>query len=64
MDFVTVVKNVWGAISGLGASLLLPIIITILGLIFGQKLRTALRAGLTLGAGFIALNLVISLLIG
>lgn len=64
MDFVTVVKNVWGAISGLGASLLLPIIITILGLVFGQKLRTALRAGLTLGAGFIALNLVIGLLIG
>lgn len=64
MDFVTVVKNVWGAISGLGASLLLPLIITILGLVFGQKLRTALRAGLTLGAGFIALNLVISLLIG
>ena len=31
MDFVTVVKNVWGAISGLGASLLLPLIITILG---------------------------------
>lgn len=64
MDFVTVVKNVWGAISGLGASLLLPLIITVLGLIFGQKLRTALRAGLTLGAGFIALNLVIGLLIG
>ncbi|HUV16265.1 MAG TPA: PTS transporter subunit IIC [Pelolinea sp.] len=64
MDFVTVVKNVWGAISGLGASLLLPIIITILGLVFGQKLRTALRAGITLGAGFISLNLVIGLLIG
>ena len=64
MDFVTVVKNVWNAVSGLGASLLLPLIITILGLIFGQKLRTALRAGLTLGAGFIALNLVIGLLIG
>ncbi len=64
MDFVTAVENVANFLTGLGVSLLLPIIITILGLIFGQKLRTALRAGLTLGAGFIALNLVISLLIG
>ena len=64
MDFVTTVRGIWDAISGLGASLLLPLIITVLGLVFGQKLRTALRAGLTLGAGFIALNLVIGLLIG
>jgi len=64
MDFVTAVENVANFLTGLGVSLLLPIIITILGLIFGQKLRTALRAGLTLGAGFIALNLVIGLLIG
>jgi PTS system galactitol-specific IIC component len=63
MDFVTVVLNIKNFLFGLGASLLLPIIITIMGLIFGQKLRTALRAGLTLGAGFISLNLVISLLI-
>jgi PTS system galactitol-specific IIC component len=48
---------------GLGVPLLLPIVITILGLIFGQKFSKALRAGLTLGAGFIALNLVIGLLI-
>jgi len=56
--------NIYNFLTGLGVSLLLPIIITILGLIFGQKLRTALRAGLTLGAGFISLNLVIGLLIG
>jgi PTS system galactitol-specific IIC component len=48
---------------GLGVSLLLPIVITIIGLVFGQKFTKALRAGLTLGAGFIALNLVIGLLI-
>ena len=64
MDFVQVVTNVKDFLTGLGVSLLLPIIITTMGLIFGQKLRTALRAGLTLGAGFIALNLVIGLLIG
>lgn len=64
MDFATFFGNIYNFLTGLGVSLLLPIIITILGLIFGQKLRTALRAGLTLGAGFISLNLVIGLLIG
>jgi len=63
MDFVTIVLNIKNFLFNLGASLLLPIVITILGLIFGQKFRTSLRAGLTLGAGFISLNLVISLLI-
>lgn len=64
MDFVQVVTSIKDYLTGLSASLLLPIFITILGLVFGQKLRTALRAGLTLGAGFIALNLVISLIVG
>jgi PTS system galactitol-specific IIC component len=63
MNFVDVVLSIKDFLFNLGASLLLPIVITCLGLIFGQKLRTALRAGLTLGAGFISLNLVISLLI-
>ena len=64
MSFAEIVGGIGNFLTGLGVSLLLPIIITVLGLVFGQKLRTALRAGLTLGAGFIALNLVISLLIG
>jgi PTS system galactitol-specific IIC component len=64
MSFADIVGGIGNFLTGLGVSLLLPIIITILGLVFGQKLRTALRAGLTLGAGFIALNLVIGLLIG
>jgi PTS system galactitol-specific IIC component len=63
MNFVDVVLSIKNFLFNLGASLLLPIVITCLGLIFGQKFRTALRAGLTLGAGFISLNLVISLLI-
>ncbi|MDK2982315.1 MAG: galactitol system component [Chloroflexota bacterium] len=64
MNFVEIVGGIKDFLTGLGVSLLLPIIITTMGLIFGQKLRTALRAGLTLGAGFIALNLIINLLIG
>jgi len=64
MSFIDGVRAVWDFISGLGTTLLLPLIITIIGLVFGQKLRTALRAGLMLAVGFITLNLVIGLLIG
>ena len=64
MGFIDGVRAVWDFVSGLGSTILLPLIITIMGLIFGQKLRTALRAGLMLAVGFITLNLVIGLLIG
>jgi PTS system galactitol-specific IIC component len=63
MNLANIIKAVSDFLMGLGVPLLLPIIITIIGLVFGQKLTKALRAGLTLGAGFIALNLVIGLLI-
>ena len=63
MNFADIIKSISDFLMGLGVPLLLPIVITILGLVFGQKFSKALRAGLTLGAGFIALNLVIGLLI-
>src|SRR5512146_1709602 len=63
MSFTDIIKSISDFLMGLGVSLLLPIIITIIGLVFGQRFTKALRAGLTLGAGFIALNLVIGLLI-
>lgn len=47
---------------GLGASTMLPIIMTIFGLILGQGLKKSFRAGLTIGVGFVGLNLVIGLL--
>src|SRR5690625_5236211 len=46
----------------LGASVMLPIIFLIFGLILGVKLGRAFRAALTIGVGFIGLNLVIGLL--
>lgn len=49
---------------GLGASVMMPLIITLLGLVMGAKFGKALRAGLTVGVGFIGLNLVIGLLGG
>ena len=63
MSFTSIISSISDFLMGLGVPLLLPIVITVLGLIFGQKFSKALRAGLTLGAGFIALNLVIGLLI-
>ena len=63
MSFTDIIKSISDFLMNLGVSLLLPIVITILGLVFGQRFTKALRAGLTLGAGFIALNLVIGLLI-
>lgn len=49
-------------IVSLGASVMMPIIITILGVCLGAKLSRAIRSGLTVGVGFIGLNLVIGLL--
>lgn len=63
MNLTDIIQGISTFLMGLGVPLLLPVIITILGLVFGQKFTKALRAGLTLGAGFIALNLVITLLI-
>ncbi|GFN37096.1 PTS transporter subunit IIC [Tepidimicrobium xylanilyticum] len=49
-------------IMGLGAEVMLPIVMTILGLIFRMKLGRALKAGLMVGFGFKGLQLVIGLL--
>jgi len=50
------------AILDLGAVVMLPILIFIISLIFGEKPGRALRAGITIGIGFIGINLVIGLL--
>jgi PTS system galactitol-specific IIC component len=52
-------------IVALGANVFLPVIMFFIGLIFGLKPGKALRAGLTLGVAFTAINLFISqLLVG
>ncbi len=47
----------------LGAPVMMPIFITILGLVFRQSWSRSVRAGLTVGAGFIAIGLVVGLLV-
>jgi PTS system galactitol-specific IIC component len=48
---------------GLGAPVMMPLIITVLGLALRQGFAKSFRAGLTVGVGFIAIGLVVGLLI-
>jgi PTS system galactitol-specific IIC component len=50
-------------ITTLGSIVVLPIIIFLLGLVFGDRPTRALRSGLTVGVGFVGLGIVITLLI-
>jgi PTS system galactitol-specific IIC component len=45
-----------------GSSVFMPLIILILGLIFGLKFGKAFQAGITVGFGFVGINLIIGLL--
>ena len=57
-------KSVQDVLSAMGPSVMLPIVITILGLIMGAKPGRAFRAGVTIGIAFIGINLVIGLMWG
>ena len=47
----------------LGAPVMMPVMITLLGLVLRQGLARSFRAGLTVGVGFIAIGLVVGLLV-
>ncbi len=47
----------------LGATVILPVAIFILGLVFGQKPGKAFRSGLTIGVAFVGIFLVVDLLV-
>jgi PTS system galactitol-specific IIC component len=51
-------------IKGLGAPVMLPILLFILAIVFGAKPGKAFRAALTIGVAFVGINLVIGLLGG
>ena len=57
-----VVTTIFSYIIDMGASVMMPIIFTILGVILGAKFGEALRAGMTFGVGFIGLNAVIAIM--
>lgn len=54
--------NIVQTILGMGAVVILPIMIFILGLVFRMKIGQAIQAGLMIGIGFQGLLLVINLL--
>lgn len=49
-------------ISGLGSTIMVPIMFMLVGLVFGLKLAKSFKVGLTIGIGFMGLNLVIGML--
>ena len=61
MQFIV---DIFSYISALGVTVVMPIIITILGLALGAGLGKSLRAGLMVGVGFVGLFLVINNLLG
>ena len=55
-------ENVFTYIISLGASVMMPIIFTIIGLCIGMKFGKALKSGLFVGVGFVGLGIVTGLL--
>ncbi len=58
-ELTTVVRY----ILDLGAPVMMPLLITLLGLVLSQGFAKSFRAGLTVGVGFIAIDLVVGLLV-
>jgi len=50
-------------ILALGPTVMLPLSITIIGLCFGQGFKKAFKSGITIGIGFVGINLVLGLLV-
>lgn len=57
-----ILDAIGGMFGSLGATIILPIVITLLGLILGMKFNQALRSGLTLAIAFIGIGLTVGLL--
>ncbi len=55
-------ESVFAYIIGLGASVMMPIIFTILGVCIGINFSKALKSGLYVGVGFVGLSIVTALL--
>ncbi|WP_232698442.1 PTS galactitol transporter subunit IIC [Brevibacillus daliensis] len=58
------IQNFTDFLLGLGPSVMLPILMTIFGLCLKQGFKRSFTAGITIGIGFVGINLVIGLLTG
>lgn len=54
-----IVMNVFNFFIEAGPTVMLPVIITIIGLIFGLKITKSFKSGLTLGIGFAGIKLIL-----
>jgi len=54
-----IVMNAFQWLLDAGAMVMLPVIITVVGLVFGLKLTSAFKSGLTLGIGFAGIRLIL-----
>lgn len=59
-----IIVGFFSYLQSLGVSVMMPIVLTIIGCALGAGFGKSLKAGLTVGMGFIGLNLVISQLFG
>ena len=55
-------EQVFSYIIQLGASVMMPILFTIIGLCIGMKFGKSLKSGLYVGVGFVGLGIVTALL--
>lgn len=62
MNFLEYIEGGISYVIGLGPSVMMPIIFTIIGLCLGVKLAKSIRSGLYVGVGFIGLNVITNLL--
>ncbi|NPV42144.1 MAG: hypothetical protein HPY72_12505 [Anaerolineae bacterium] len=58
----SILTAIGASLANLGAVIVLPIVITLLGLILGMKFTQAIRSGLTLAIAFVGINLTVGLL--
>lgn len=63
-DILQPILDFFNFVQGLGVSVMMAIVISLLGMAFGTGVGKSIRAGLTVGVGFIGLNLVINELLG
>ncbi|MEX2784639.1 PTS galactitol transporter subunit IIC [Streptococcus sp. H49] len=56
---MNIIMDVFNFFINAGATVMLPVIITIIGLIFGLKLQKAFQSGLTLAIGFAGIKLIL-----
>jgi PTS system galactitol-specific IIC component len=56
---MSVVMSVFQFFIDAGPTVMLPVIITVIGMIFGLKINRAFKSGLTLGIGFAGIKLIL-----